>query len=173
MPFKMDKTYPKEVYTSYCHTDFGCFEIKGSEKGIRAVKLTDTPPTTQAPVPECLQTCVAQLQAYFKGELQQFDLQLDWTDTSEFNQSVWKILCDIPYGRTTSYSAIAEQLNNPKAVRAVGLANKYNPIAIIVPCHRVIAKSGNLQGYFYGLDMKRRLLELENPMSFGRQGELF
>ncbi len=162
------------MHTTYCPTDFGCFEIKGSEQGIRSVKrIEEEPPKTQAPTPDCLQACVTQLQAYFKGELQDFDLVLDWSESTEFNQSVWSILREIPYGRTTSYSAIAEQLNNPKAVRAVGLANKYNPIAIIVPCHRVIAKNGDLQGYFYGLDMKRRLLELENPMSFGRQGELF
>jgi methylated-DNA-[protein]-cysteine S-methyltransferase len=79
----------------------------------------------------------------------------------------------IPYGHTTSYSAIAKQLENPDSVRAVGQANRENPIAIIIPCHRVIAKSGDLQGYFYGLDMKRKLLELENPMSFGEQGSLF
>ena len=78
------------------------------------------------------------------------------------------------YGKhTTTYSAVAEQIGNPTAVRAVGLANRNNPIAIVVPCHRVIAKSGDLQGYFYGLDMKRGLLELENPMSFARQGSLF
>jgi methylated-DNA-[protein]-cysteine S-methyltransferase len=69
--------------------------------------------------------------------------------------------------------SIAEKLGDPKAIRAVGQANKHNPIAIIVPCHRVIAKNGDLQGYFYGLDFKRRLLELENPMSFARQGSLF
>jgi methylated-DNA-[protein]-cysteine S-methyltransferase len=79
----------------------------------------------------------------------------------------------IPYGHTTTYQAIAENLGDKKAVRAVGQANRHNPIAIIVPCHRCIAKSGELQGYFYGLDMKRQLLELENPLSFARQGSLF
>ena len=162
------------MHTTYCSTDFGCFEIKGSEQGIRSVKrIEEDPPKIQTTPPAYLEACTTQLQAYFKGELQDFDLQLDWSDTSEFNQSVWVELCKIPYGHTTSYSAIANKIDNPKAVRAVGLANKYNPIAIIVPCHRVIAKSGDLQGYFYGLDMKRRLLELENPLSFGRQGALF
>lgn len=158
---------------AYCYTDFGCFEIKGSIEGICSVKLTDNPPAQTPVVPANLEACVSQLEAYFKGTRQVFDLKLDWNGASGFNQQVWAALCDIPYGRTTSYSAIAETLNNPKAVRAVGLANRNNPIAIIVPCHRVIAKSGQLQGYFYGLDMKRRLLELENPMSFGRQGSLF
>lgn len=158
---------------AYCHTDFGCFEIQGSALGIRSVKLTENPPNDTEVLPESLRSCAEQLQAYFQGELREFDLTLDWNGTTDFNQSVWRELRAIPYGHTTSYSAIAEALDNPKAVRAVGLANKHNPIAIIVPCHRVIAKSGNLQGYFYGLDMKRRLLELENPMSFGRQGALF
>ena len=120
-----------------------------------------------------LQKCVEQLDEYFSGERKKFDLQLDWLDATDFNKAVWKELVKIPYGRTTNYSAIAEKIGNPTAVRAVGLANRNNPIAIIVPCHRVIAKNGDLQGYFYGLDMKRQLLELENPRSFARQGSLF
>lgn len=159
--------------TTYCETDFGCFEITGSELGISKVQLTEKVPQKPIKESEILKECIAQLQSYFAGERKAFDLKLDWSGASDFNRSVWEVLVTIPYGHTTSYSAIADKLNNPKAVRAVGLANKYNPIAIIVPCHRVIAKSGDLQGYFYGLDMKRRLLELENPMSFARQGSLF
>jgi methylated-DNA-[protein]-cysteine S-methyltransferase len=86
---------------------------------------------------------------------------------------VWNLLQEIPYGHTTSYLALADKLGDKKAVRAVGQANRHNPIAIIVPCHRCIAKNGDLQGYFYGLDTKRQLLELENPLSFARQGSLF
>ncbi|KAA3632077.1 MAG: methylated-DNA--[protein]-cysteine S-methyltransferase [Bacteroidetes bacterium] len=158
---------------TYYLSPFGCFEIKGSELGIQSVRLSDKQPCPAGPIPEELRECVVQLDLYFKQQLTEFDLKLDWGGHSEFNISVWQELVKIPYGHTTSYSAIAETLNNPKAVRAVGLANRNNPIAIIVPCHRVIAKSGDLQGYFYGLDMKRRLLELENPMSFARQGSLF
>ncbi|MEM8523979.1 MAG: methylated-DNA--[protein]-cysteine S-methyltransferase [Bacteroidota bacterium] len=159
--------------TTYCETDFGCFEIVGSELGISKVQLTEKVPEKPTEESDILKECAAQLQSYFAGKRKAFDVKLDWSGASEFNKSVWEELVTIPYGHTTSYSAIADKLNNPKAVRAVGLANKYNPIAIIVPCHRVIAKSGDLQGYFYGLDMKRRLLELENPMSFARQGSLF
>lgn len=158
---------------TYYYSPFGCFEIKGSELGIQSVRLSDKKPCPAGPIPEVLRDCVQQLDKYFKKQLEQFDLKLDWGGATEFNVSVWKELLKIPYGHTTSYSAIAENLNNPKAVRAVGLANRNNPVAIIVPCHRVIGKSGDLQGYFYGLDMKRRLLELENPMSFARQGSLF
>jgi methylated-DNA-[protein]-cysteine S-methyltransferase len=158
---------------TYCPTPFGCFEITGSELGIRTVKLVEKSPCLQVDVPDVLQDCVQQLTEYFDGERRHFSLQLDWSGRSEFNKSVWRELLKVPYGHTTSYSALAEKIDNPAAVRAVGLANRNNPIAIIVPCHRVIAKNGQLQGYFYGLDMKRRLLELENPMSFARQGSLF
>lgn len=159
--------------TTHFLSSFGCFEIKGSELGIQSVRLVSTQPCPSGPIPTVLKQCVLQLNEYFNGERQVFDLKLDWGGAPEFNRAVWEKLLEIPYGHTTSYSAIAEKLNNPKAVRAVGMANKHNPIAIIVPCHRVIAKDGNLQGYFYGLDFKRKLLELENPMSFSRQGSLF
>jgi methylated-DNA-[protein]-cysteine S-methyltransferase len=152
---------------------FGCFRITGSHKGIRTVQLVDTKPCPAGPIPRVLRECVTQLAEYFKRERETFDLRLDWEGHTDFHQAVWKELLEIPYGHTTTYLAIAEKLGDPKAIRAVGQANRRNPIAIIVPCHRVIAKSGELQGYFYGLDFKRRLLELENPMSFARQGSLF
>ena len=141
--------------------------------GISSLKLVSKKPCPAGPIPAVLKDCVTQLDQYFKGDREYFDLKLDWGAATSFNKSVWEELVKIPYGHTTTYSAIAEQIGNPTAVRAVGLANKYNPIAIVVPCHRVIAKNGDLQGYFYGLDMKRSLLELENPMSFARQGSLF
>ena len=159
--------------TTHYYSTFGCFEIKGSELGILSVRLCDKKPCPSGPIPDMLRDCVVQLDLYFKRELQQFDLKFDWGGATDFNKSVWEALLKIKYGHTTSYSAIADKIDNPKAVRAVGLASRNNPMAIIVPCHRVIAKSGNLQGYFYGLDMKRRLLELENPESFSRQGSLF
>ncbi|MEL6141544.1 MAG: methylated-DNA--[protein]-cysteine S-methyltransferase, partial [Bacteroidota bacterium] len=93
-----------------------------------------------------------QLNEYFRGQRQDFDIQMDWSEGTVFYRAVWEELCKIPYGRTTSYQYIAERLGDKNAIRAVGQANRRNPIAIIVPCHRVIAKSGDLQGYFYGLD---------------------
>ena len=114
-----------------------------------------------------------QLAEYFAGERKDFELQLDYGEASEFYQSVWDALQEIPYGHTTSYSNIAEKLGDTKKVRAVGQANRNNPFAIVVPCHRVIAKNGDLHGYFYGLDVKRQLLQIENPMSFATQGSLF
>jgi methylated-DNA-[protein]-cysteine S-methyltransferase len=101
-----------------------------------------------------------QLAAYFVGELREFDLPLDPKGT-EFQRAVWKALVGIPYGATRSYSEIARTIGKPAAVRAVGAANGSNPIAIIVPCHRVIGASGKLVGYGGGLPMKRMLLDLE------------
>lgn len=159
--------------TTHYLSPFGCFYIEGSAKGIRRVNLVDTKPCPAGPIPPVLKACVVQLDEYFKGQRTRFDLKLDWEGATDFHKAVWSALLEIPYGRTASYLSIAEKLGDPKSIRAVGQANRRNPIAIIVPCHRVIAKSGDLQGYFYGLDMKRRLLELENPRSFARQGSLF
>ncbi len=158
---------------AYCASPFGCFEITGSELGVKSIRLTDNKTCPKGAVPKVLQNCVQQLQEYFNKERQYFDVKLDWSDAATFHQAVWKELLEIPYGHTTYYSAIAEKLGAANKMRAVGQANGRNPIPIIVPCHRVIAKNGDLHGYYYGLDMKRKLLELENPMSFATQGTLF
>jgi methylated-DNA-[protein]-cysteine S-methyltransferase len=110
--------------------------------------------------PGAFNDAVDQLGAYFAGDLTDFDIELDLRGT-EFQQRVWKALLTIPYGETRSYREIAEQIGAPGAARAVGLANGHNPIAIVVPCHRVIGASGSLTGYGGGLDRKRTLLELE------------
>jgi methylated-DNA-[protein]-cysteine S-methyltransferase len=109
---------------------------------------------------------VDQLDAYFAGERTDFDLKLSLTG-SEFQRRVWQALTTIPYGETRSYGEIAEQIGASGAARAVGLANGRNPIAIIVPCHRVIGASGSLIGYGGGLDRKRSLLELERSRKAG------
>ena len=101
-----------------------------------------------------------QLAEYFAGTRQQFDLPLDF-DGTYFQKQVWQALLQIPYGETRSYKQIAEQLGNPKAVRAVGAASGKNPISIIAPCHRVIGASGKLVGFAGGLDNKQILLKLE------------
>ena len=101
-----------------------------------------------------------QLSEYLKGERKTFDLPLNPKGTN-FQKCVWRALCDIPYGETRTYKQIAEAISNPKAVRAVGMANNRNPITIIVPCHRVIGANGKLVGYGGGLEMKEFLLRLE------------
>jgi methylated-DNA-[protein]-cysteine S-methyltransferase len=110
--------------------------------------------------PTAFDDAVDQLGAYFAGELTDFDIELDLQGT-QFQQRVWKALLTIPYGETRSYGEIAEQIGAPGSARAVGLANGHNPIAIVVPCHRVIGANGSLTGYGGGLDRKRTLLELE------------
>ena len=105
-----------------------------------------------------------QLAAYFSGESKAFDLEL-FPGGSPFQTTVWKALREIPYGRTVSYTWVARRIGKPKAVRAVGVANGRNPISIIIPCHRVIGSDGSLTGYGGGLDVKRRLLQLEAPQA--------
>lgn len=107
-----------------------------------------------------LEAAVDQLEAYFAGDLKEFDLPLAASGT-DFQKRVWAQLCRIPYGETVAYMDVAEALGDRKAVRAVGLANGRNPIAIIVPCHRVIGANGKLTGYAGGLWRKERLLSLE------------
>jgi methylated-DNA-[protein]-cysteine S-methyltransferase len=103
---------------------------------------------------------VEQLEAYFAGDLIEFDLELDMVGT-EFQRRVWAALLTIPYGETRSYGQIAQQIGSPGGSRAVGLANGHNPIGIIVPCHRVIGANGSLTGYGGGIHRKKSLLELE------------
>jgi len=109
-----------------------------------------------------------QLEEYFAGERREFDLPLDPQGT-QFQRSVWNALLKIPYGETKSYMQIAKMVDNPKACRAVGMANNKNPIWIVIPCHRVIGADGSLTGYGGGLEMKQRLLELEKAdIAFGK-----
>lgn len=104
-----------------------------------------------------------QLNAYFAGELQEFDLPLD-PDGTEFQQAVWDELCRIPYGETITYGELAKRIGKPKASRAVGAANGQNPIPIVIPCHRVIGSNGKLTGFGGGLPTKEKLLDLESPL---------
>ncbi len=109
---------------------------------------------------------VDQLEAYFAGDRTDFDLELRLIG-SEFQRRVWQALLTIPYGETRSYGEIAQQIGATGAARAVGLANGHNPIAIIVPCHRVIGANGSLTGYGGGLDRKRSLLDMEKGVKLG------
>jgi methylated-DNA-[protein]-cysteine S-methyltransferase len=107
-----------------------------------------------------------QLDEYFKKERQEFDLSLDLKGTA-FQQQVWHQLTQIPYGTTASYQDVATRVGKPKACRAVGMANRCNPIPIIIPCHRVIGKNGTLTGFGGGLDIKQQLLEVEGKYCNG------
>ena len=123
----------------------------------KRVRLAELVENQQHPM---LHQVKQQLQEYFAGQRQQFDLPLDFQGTA-FQQQVWQALLQIPYGETRSYKQIAFPLGNEKAVRAVGAANGKNPISIIAPCHRVIGSGGALVGFAGGLDKKQILLSLE------------
>ena len=110
-----------------------------------------------------LEACAYQLQEYFAGQRRSFELPLSPAGTA-FQQNVWSALTDIPYGEVRSYRDIAESLDNPKAVRAVGAANGRNPLPIVVPCHRVIGSDGSLTGFAGGLEAKKILLRLEGSI---------
>jgi len=110
--------------------------------------------------PSVLRRTKQQLDEYFAGTRRNFDLPLAPQGT-DFQVKVWNALCTIPYGETNNYGQIAVQVGNPKAARAVGGANNRNPIAIIIPCHRVIGANGAMVGYRGGLDIKEHLLQLE------------
>lgn len=115
---------------------------------------------------------IRQLDAYFAGQLTEFDVPLA-PEGTEFQQKVWQELRRIPYGATLSYGDLARRIGNPNASRAVGLANGRNPISIIVPCHRVIGASGKLTGYGGGLSRKEILLTLEAGAKRPEQASLF
>jgi methylated-DNA-[protein]-cysteine S-methyltransferase len=144
-----------------------------SPAGIRAIEFAplDVPPRpipadahpAAGPVPVLIEA-IRQLHAYFDGKLREFDLPLEFQGTT-FQQSCWRQLLTIPFGQTRSYMQMAQAVGSPKAVRAVGAANGANPIAIVVPCHRVIGANGKLVGYGGGLPLKKRLLALEGVVS--------
>lgn len=108
-----------------------------------------------------LQQAVQELEEYIQNQREIFTVPLDLSHGTAFQQAVWHSLLAVPYGQTTTYGDIAQQIDNPKAVRAVGVAIGKNPISIIVPCHRIIGKDGSLTGYSGGLDIKIKLLTLE------------
>lgn len=115
---------------------------------------------------EVIQKCVQELDLYFAGKLQQFTVPLQ-TQGTDFQKVVWAELQNIPFGKTISYLELARRLGNEKVIRAAGTANGKNPIAIIIPCHRVIGSDGTLVGYAGGLWRKKHLLDLENALPKG------
>ena len=144
-------------------TDHLTLRIAASSAGIRIVAFHPAAPLPGDPSPShpLLAEAVRQLRAYFAGALRQFTLPLDLHGTP-FQLRVWRELETIPFGEFRTYSDVAQAIGAPKAVRAVGAANGANPVAIVVPCHRVIGSSGKLVGYGGGLPLKKKLLTLES-----------
>ncbi len=154
-------------YLTYTDTPIGRLQIRASDEGLTVVTFMEPDSTVlpeNKPRHPTLQAAIKQLQEYFDSERKVFDLPLAPTGT-EFQQKVWQALAGIPWGATISYLKIAEQLGSKLTIRAVGGANGKNPIAIIIPCHRVIGADGKLTGYAGGLWRKQWLLEHEGQAS--------
>ena len=154
---------------AYCSSPVGELQIESDNEKITMLGFLWNPkqPEIRTPV---IEQCVSELEEYFSGKRKFFSFEMDLRG-SDFQKKVWNELLNISYGKTISYEALAIRVGDLKAIRAVGLANGQNPIAIVVPCHRVIGKSGDLVGYGGGLDKKEWLLQHEGIMS--KQTELF
>lgn len=149
-------------------TPLGLLVLEGDELGIQKVTFSDTP-KEEFPIPEALAQGVVELKEYFQGTRTLFDVLLQ-PEGTDFQKRVWQQLSEIPFGKTKTYQAVANKLGNPKVIRAAASANGKNPIAIIIPCHRVIGSDGSLTGYAGGIHRKKWLLDHENPL---KQGSLF
>ena len=166
--------FPMEVlYTTRFETPFGSLRVVSSEKGLVYIELPNESgrgfegwKKTHAPDAKVVERrtthdeLIDQLLEYAGGERRVFQMDLDLRATP-FQLSVYKVVAKIGHGETLSYSAVADAIGNPKAVRAVGAANGANPIPIVIPCHRVVSKGG-IGGYAFGVEAKRCLLKLEN-----------
>ncbi len=152
----------RSILASYCESPIGLVEILGTESAICAVEFVEQRNPQAEPSPY-LEEARLQIEQYFQGKRKEFELNLDWQGTP-FQQSVWSQLLKVGYGHLASYQDIANGIGNPKAVRAVGAANGKNPIAIVVPCHRVIGSGGDLTGYASGVWRKEWLLKHEGAL---------
>ena len=152
---------PSNNAVLYHNTPMGLLRLCANDSGVCGVYFVKHP--AQAPEPpdnDLLRRTARELDEYFAGQRRTFDLPLSPHGTA-FQMRVWAALRQIPYGETRSYAQVAAMAGNPKACRAVGMANHRNPISILIPCHRVINADGGLGGYGGGLDNKRFLLQLE------------
>ncbi len=166
----------KPIYQQIELSPVGYLKLQASKLGLThlqvindvdADSINDTHDASASSITQAkkhVQQAITELNEYFAGKRQHFEVTLAATGTV-FQHEVWQALRELPFGEVCSYGDIANNINRPKAVRAVGAANGANPIAIIVPCHRVIGKNGTLTGYAYGLKMKQDLLSLESSDS--------
>lgn len=152
------------MYTSFYQSPLGPVRIRASETGLLSVSFIEEEEgqylTEHAVANKMSRLAVAQLDEYFNGKRTAFDVPLNPSGTA-FQEAVWRELVKVPFGKTESYGYIAHQLNNPLSIRAVGSANNRNPIAVFIPCHRIIGADGSLTGYAGGLWRKAYLLKLE------------
>jgi len=153
----------KNMETALMKTPVGILELKGNSNGLMSVLFREGENIFISEIiPKSLEDSVQQLQEYFEGKRKNFTLKLS-PEGTDFQKKVWKQLEGIPFGKTVTYQQMANQLGDPKVIRAAASANGKNPISIIIPCHRVIGTDGSLTGYAGGLHRKKWLLEHENP----------
>lgn len=167
----MNNPYKATIFleTIFIDSPIGILEIKGDKNGLLSVHFIDVEKPINSKIPTSLQETVCQLQEYFEGKRIEFNLKLN-PEGTDFQKRVWIKLEEIPFAKTVSYQTIANRLGNPKVIRAAASANGKNPIAIIIPCHRVIGSDGSLTGYAGGLHRKKWLLAHECPV---KQQSLF
>ena len=149
------------VFQDTLQSPIGNILIRANDFGITEISLADNIKVIAPHSNDIVFTAKVQLEEYFKGLRDHFDLPLHLAGYTDFNLRVWNYLMQIPYGKTLSYKAVAEELGDPKSVRAVGAANGSNPIAVVIPCHRVIGSNGKLVGYAWGIEAKKWLLSHE------------
>lgn len=147
----------------FYNSPIGSIQISGTETHVTSIQFVDSSPTLSASDWALGKEAVGQLEEYFSGKRTQFDLPLA-PEGTDFQQAVWQALQTIPFGVTACYGEIAAAIGKPKAARAIGQANNRNPIAIVIPCHRVIGANHKLTGYAGGLWRKEFLLNLENKL---------
>ena len=154
----------RENAYEFFRSPIGTLRITANNSALLSVEFIEDAETETAKPNKITAETKRQLKEYFEGKRKNFDLPLELSGTPFFVE-VWKALLEIPYGETRTYSEIAEKIGKPKAMRAVGLANNRNKIAIVIPCHRVIGKNGKLVGYAAGIRRKEWLLNLEKGNS--------
>lgn len=147
-------------FSSFFSSPIGNIKITANDTGIVSVHFTEESAETQMPENTITILCKTQLLEYFNHERKEFSVPLS-PEGTVFQQTIWNHLCKIPYGYSTTYAELSVRYGNLKAIRAVGAANGANPIAILIPCHRVIGKNGKLVGYSGGLHRKEWLLQHE------------
>lgn len=145
----------------FYETEIGIIGIRENNKSITDIFFSKVDTNDNVEETDLIKECCKQLKEYFEGNRRKFDLPLEARGT-EFQKKVWNELLKIPYGETKSYKDIAIAIGNEKACRAIGMANNKNHIPIIIPCHRVIGSNGKLVGYAGGLNVKEKLLNIEN-----------
>jgi methylated-DNA-[protein]-cysteine S-methyltransferase len=155
---------PIMMYVEYFNSPIGMIEISATTAAVSSVYFVESKDKTST-ANDITTACKQQLNEYFTGSRQVFDLTLAQSGT-DFQLKVWQALLKIPFGQLASYRDIANEVASPKAVRAVGSANGKNPISIIVPCHRVIGSNGTLTGYAGGIERKQWLLQHEGQRMF-------